>query len=196
MGAEGGLNAVSPWVLFSDFPGSRFCSVASATHTKSQTQSLPVLPRKMPKNILVCADNSPASFDALNWATTNMYQADDVLHLVHCYKPLQPAVGPHYAYVPSEAEQNSWKEEQKKILLDFIAKAKEANADVKIEAHLVAGDPRDEIVLLGEKINAAAIVVGSRGHGAIKRAFLGSVSTHLSHHSPRPLVIIHHKDAK
>jgi nucleotide-binding universal stress UspA family protein len=34
------------------------------------------------------------------------------------------------------------------------------------------------------------LVVGSRGHGALERAFVGSVATQLSHHVTCPTVVI------
>lgn len=65
---------------------------------------------------------------------------------------------------------------------------------LKHETHLLAGDPRMCISELADKINADAVVVGCRGRGAITRAVLGSVSTWLSHHLTRPLVIIRPPD--
>jgi nucleotide-binding universal stress UspA family protein len=39
-------------------------------------------------------------------------------------------------------------------------------------------------------LNAAALVMGSRGLGAFKRAFLGSVSDYIVHHSEVPVIIV------
>ncbi len=49
----------------------------------------------------------------------------------------------------------------------------QARPGAEVHAHLVAGDPRDELPAFADKINAEAIVVGSRGFGAVKRALLG-----------------------
>ena len=40
---------------------------------------------------------------------------------------------------------------------------------------------------------ACMIVTGTRGHGKIKRAFLGSVSDYVAHHSPVPVIICRSK---
>ena len=51
------------------------------------------------------------------------------------------------------------------------------------------GDARDEITSKVESINADMLVIGSRGLGAFKRAFLGSVSDYLVHHLTIPVII-------
>ncbi|EGD73308.1 hypothetical protein PTSG_05024 [Salpingoeca rosetta] len=148
----------------------------------------------MGKAIVVGADISDQSHEALKWTLANMYQDGDIIHLVHCFRPLQPAVGPHYSYVPTEEEQANWRRQQAKVLEENMVEAKKLKADVHYKSVLIAGDPRDEIIAYGEKEGAVAIVVGNRGRGALKRAFLGSVSSYLVHHSQNiPVVVVHCK---
>jgi nucleotide-binding universal stress UspA family protein len=45
------------------------------------------------RTIILAVDHSDASHSALDWTLDNFYRSDDVLYLVHCFKPLQPAVG-------------------------------------------------------------------------------------------------------
>lgn len=52
------------------------------------------------------------------------------------------------------------------------------------------GDPRDEITRKCQEISADAIIMGSRGMGAIKRTLIGSVSDHIIHHVPCPVIIV------
>jgi nucleotide-binding universal stress UspA family protein len=144
----------------------------------------------MSKTIIVGSDISDHSHQATKWAMSNLYREGDVIHLVHCFQPLQPAVGPHYSYMPSEEEQANWRKQQAHTLEEDMKVAKALNESVKFKAVLIAGDPRDEMVPYAEKNEASAIVVGSRGRGAFKRALLGSVSTHIVHHSPVPVVVV------
>jgi nucleotide-binding universal stress UspA family protein len=58
-----------------------------------------------------------------------------------------------------------------------------------VEALVVEGQPGPALCTLAEDEAAAAIVVGSRGRGGIKRAFLGSVSDHVVRNASCPVVV-------
>ncbi len=55
---------------------------------------------------------------------------------------------------------------------------------------LLRGDTVDEIVAFADAIDADLIVMGSRGHGAIVNALLGSVSHGVLHEARRPVLIV------
>ncbi len=59
-----------------------------------------------------------------------------------------------------------------------------------LETQVLLGEPGVELMLFAEEIGATVVVVGSRGHGAIKRALLGSVSDHLVRHAPCPVLVV------
>jgi nucleotide-binding universal stress UspA family protein len=63
-----------------------------------------------------------------------------------------------------------------------------------IERRLEVGDPGPTIVRLANELAADAVVVGSRGRGAIKRALLGSVSTHVTNNASCPVVVVGEPD--
>ncbi len=58
------------------------------------------------------------------------------------------------------------------------------------ETAVAKGDVRDEIVDCVESCGADLLIIGSRGLGAIKRAFLGSTSDYCVHHCHCPVVIV------
>jgi nucleotide-binding universal stress UspA family protein len=62
--------------------------------------------------------------------------------------------------------------------------------EAPVEQVTRAGEAGPAICRLAEEVGADVIVVGSRGRGAIKRALLGSVSTHVTNHAPCPVVIV------
>eukprot|EP00056_Hartaetosiga_gracilis_P019190 m.13331 g.13331 ORF g.13331 m.13331 type:complete len:191 (+) comp7502_c0_seq2:64-636(+) len=140
--------------------------------------------------IVVGSDMSDDSHQATKWAMHNLYHDGDEIHLVHCFQPLQPAVGPHYSYMPSEEEQANWRKQQAHILEEDMKVVQQLNDTVHFKAVLVSGDARDELIPYAERNNASSIVIGNRGRGAIKRALLGSVSTHIIHHSTIPVVVV------
>jgi nucleotide-binding universal stress UspA family protein len=65
-----------------------------------------------------------------------------------------------------------------------------AESGVNVETALLKGKPADEIVTYADTIDADLIVVGSRGHGAIASALIGSVSRGVLHESRRPVLIV------
>jgi nucleotide-binding universal stress UspA family protein len=56
------------------------------------------------------------------------------------------------------------------------------------------GDPGPVIVRVADELSVDAIVIGSRGRGAIKRALLGSVSTHVANNTECPVIVISDND--
>ena len=61
---------------------------------------------------------------------------------------------------------------------------------IAVETRLLHGEPIDEIVAFADSEDADMIVVGSRGHGAVASALLGSVSLGVMHESRRPVLVV------
>lgn len=89
-----------------------------------------------------------------------------------------------------------WRQEQSECLKKEAEAIKTAHPEANLRAVLIEGDPREILPRYAKEQQAVAIVVGHRGHGALHRALLGSVSTHLSHHSDIPVTIVRHKEEK
>jgi nucleotide-binding universal stress UspA family protein len=65
-----------------------------------------------------------------------------------------------------------------------------ASLGVEATRRTAVGDPGTVICELAAELPADAIVIGSHGHGLLKRMFLGSVSTHVLHHAPCPVLVV------
>jgi len=61
--------------------------------------------------------------------------------------------------------------------------------------HLVeTGEPGPTICDVAARLGADVIVIGSHGHGLLKRVLMGSVSTHVLHHADCPVLVIRTDD--
>ena len=77
-----------------------------------------------------------------------------------------------------------------KSLMD-AAKTKAARHGVEFSYRIIKGaDPGYDIVNFSKNHKTDLIVIGARGLGAIKEAFLGSVSNYVLHKSKTPVLIV------
>ena len=59
-----------------------------------------------------------------------------------------------------------------------------------LESRIEAGDPARALCDVAREAGADVVVVGSRGHGFLRRALMGSVSSHVLHHAPCPVLVV------
>jgi nucleotide-binding universal stress UspA family protein len=74
----------------------------------------------------------------------------------------------------------------------------EAEADLRgvlHESEILEGDAAGRIAELARTRNADLVVVGSRGHGGLASALIGSVSRALLTRSPVPVMVVRHRGA-
>jgi nucleotide-binding universal stress UspA family protein len=60
----------------------------------------------------------------------------------------------------------------------------------QVEGRIEFGDPGRRICSVAEEVGSDLIVVGSRGRGFLRRAILGSVSAHVVHNAPCPVLVV------
>ncbi len=70
------------------------------------------------------------------------------------------------------------------------AEAEARRVGVDCDSDILEGDPVECIAQAARGWMADLVVVGSRGHGAVTSAVIGSVSRGLLNHSPVPLMIV------
>jgi nucleotide-binding universal stress UspA family protein len=83
-------------------------------------------------------------------------------------------------------EEKKFQDLHKKLIDSFFT----PNSGILIESKILHGDPAAKIVKYAEEINADLIVVGTRGHGRVASALLGSVSEKVAHNSKRSVLIV------
>lgn len=143
--------------------------------------------------MVVAVDGSPSSLTATDWAARDAALRRVPLTLVHVLT--DPPVG----MWPEPALLNGFSEWRAKNGHEVLSKARQiarqAVGDddaVTIRELSCAGAPIPTLVDLSKY--ADMVVVGSRGHGALTRLLLGSVSTGVVHRSHCPVAVIHDQD--
>jgi nucleotide-binding universal stress UspA family protein len=136
------------------------------------------------KRIVVGVDGSPSSVHALEWAIHQAELTGDVIDAVHAWH-FPNDYGMPVADVPDFAGLAA------EILDKAIAEARNAtheSAPAEIRPVVLEGNPAQALLDMAK--GADLLVVGSRGHGGFTGALLGSVSQHVVHHSPCPVVVV------
>ena len=81
-----------------------------------------------------------------------------------------------------------------KAMLDEVRQVlhfEESFPEDKVTEKIVeADDPRDTILNVATQIRADLLVVGGRRMGAVSRMVLGSVSSHIVHHTTVPVLVV------
>jgi nucleotide-binding universal stress UspA family protein len=135
------------------------------------------------KSILVAWDGSEHAKRALGEAVDLARTQDGRLTLLTVAAPLR--VWPGYVPPVSEADLIGAAE---KILAEGEALVPDG---VPVSGRTAAGDPGLELVKRAAAADHDLIVMGSRGRGAVRSAFLGSVSHYVLNHTTVPVLIIH-----
>lgn len=138
--------------------------------------------------VVVGLDGSPESQAALEFGFLTAAELSEPLVAVHVWSDpvqLSPRALVPVVYEPllaAEAQRGSL------TLSEALAGWTEKFPDVAVQRRLVQGHPVQ--VLLTEAAAATMLVVGTRGHGAL-RSMLGSVSHGLLHHARIPVAVVH-----
>ncbi|KAF7060946.1 hypothetical protein CFC21_067682 [Triticum aestivum] len=143
--------------------------------------------------VVVAVDASEESMHALSWALDHVVRHHPGASVVvlHAQHRVDRSAYAGLAYVPPtamDAMRRTQAENTRKAVsraLD-VCKQKQASAT----AAVVVGDAKEAICQAVEDMRADLLVLGSRGLGMVKRAFLGSVSDYLAHHACCPVLIV------
>jgi nucleotide-binding universal stress UspA family protein len=140
----------------------------------------------MYKSILVAWDGSDHGKRALAEAVDLARTQDARLTLLTVAAPLHAWPG----YVPPVSQ------------ADLISAAEKTLAEgealvpdgIPVSGRTAAGDPGAELLKRARAADHDLIVMGSRGRGAVRSAFLGSASHFVLNHTTVPVLIIHDGD--
>jgi len=137
--------------------------------------------------ILVGVDGSPSSRAALRWAVRHAVLTDGMVEAVVAWQV--PMILRTSAWAPIYVDEASSLEEDARKTLDaVISDEVEPADDQRVAARVVYGRPAQ--VLLEAAADADLLVIGSRGHGSVADALLGSVGQYCVHHAHCPVLIM------
>jgi nucleotide-binding universal stress UspA family protein len=143
---------------------------------------------KTMKKIVIATDGSPSALEAVEYGlelAADQGAEPIVVHVAPDTEVL-PVVGFGMGApvsVPHELD-----EYDRASLDEAVEIAARHGLEAKTE--LLVGNAAQAIVAYADSVDADLIVVGSRGHGAIAGALLGSVSGRVLHEAKRPVLVV------
>lgn len=138
------------------------------------------------QRILVATDGSDSAAEAVEFGVDLAAEHGAELIFVHVVPELDlvPATMlPLGRALPHEPSSDD------RVLLEDVAAIAAAHGVLSTTA-LLRGDTVDEIVAYADSRDVDLIVVGSRGHGTLRTALLGSVSRGVLRESMRPVLVV------
>jgi nucleotide-binding universal stress UspA family protein len=146
----------------------------------------PEAPDEQRREVVVGADGSPGADRALDYGFRVAAETGQPLVAVRAWsEPPQVVTGLRMSLVHDLAEIERY--EAAELARDVLPWSEKYPA-VPVERLVVQGHPAQ--VLLRRARNARLLVVGSRGHGDLHAAFLGSVSHAVLHHTKGPVAVV------
>lgn len=140
-----------------------------------------------PKNILVSTDFSEMSSAAKVYGAVLAGAFGAALHLLHVIPDEMPSVwGVEAAYLPQVYERT---EQEARDRLEGMLTEEDR---WKLETHLVVriGSPASSIVTYADEHDIDLIVMGTQGHGAIEKMWIGSVTEKVMRKASCPVLTL------
>ena len=138
------------------------------------------------KTIVIATDGSPTGSDAVSFGLGLAADRHSEVFVVHVVPRFD--VVPTIAFGLPAARSHVLGAAERSVLDDAVALSIESG--VGVQTKLLEGDVVDEIVAFADVVDADLIVLGSRGHGALASAALGSVSQGVLHEARRPVLVV------
>lgn len=134
--------------------------------------------------ILVSLDGSKNSLKGFDYAIYLARQCQSTVTGL-CVVPIYPPVA-----MPglTSSFKSKMTKDAKKFLDD--AKTKAAQNGIVFTGKIIYGIPTEDVVNFSNTHKFDLVVIGHRGHGAIRELFLGSVANSIVHKSKVPVLVI------
>lgn len=156
----------------------------------------PVLVVRSPqtRRLVIATDGSPDAGAAATFvARSGLFADPEVVHVVTVIDPVMPwwvglaPVDGSAAMASVETVQVEARAQAAKAAAVAMTALSELPA---VGATVATGDVPSAILEAAATCRADVVVVGTRGHGAVHRALVGSTSRHVLHHAPMSVLIV------
>jgi len=137
--------------------------------------------------ILLATDGSESSEVAVRAAVALSKRLDSEVHVIYVAHE-HPYMHAYYDLRHQEEEERLRREDQRK-LVEYVDDVHKAGGTVA-ESYLRVGDAVNGVVELAEDLDVGLAVLGSRGHGRIRRTLMGSVSMGVLRHAHCSVLIV------
>lgn len=145
-------------------------------------------------SVLICYDGSASAKHAVSVAHATLgHQPTTLLHvwnppvdvLADAFSTRGSSSGPPIAELQRDALDSA-----EAVIADGVAFAQRLGFTVKARLQRNDSSADREILKVAEELDAALIVIGTRGATALQSGLLGSVSNAVVHHSERPVLVV------
>lgn len=133
--------------------------------------------------VVVGIDGSDTSLLALRWAMRYAEKTDSRIRALHAWQ-IPTSYGAPVAVLPGE----DFRATAERALRGSVDGELGGRTDLEIDSVTEMGHPPE--VLVEHSKEADLLVVGSRGHGALRGSLLGSVSLHCVTRASCPVVVV------
>jgi len=147
----------------------------------------------MIKRILIGIDGSEPSARALQYAADLAAGLKAELTVAHVVPPMRYPLESYPASMIDTSVVDALEQQAKQggeaLVRSALDQARTAGANARSE--VLFGPAALTLAQAAEAGSYDLVVVGSRGHGGLKRAFVGSTSDRLVHVCHRPVLVVH-----
>ncbi len=138
--------------------------------------------------IIVGVDGSRHSRSALQWAVSEAVARHAPLTVLTVHQAVAGSWGGTIPYPDDTELIRKLREEVQQETDGVLDELDVASRPPLVTVRAVTGLPAEQ--LLAAAAGADMLVVGARGGGGFKKLLLGSVSSHVTHRAPCPVVVI------
>jgi nucleotide-binding universal stress UspA family protein len=153
------------------------------------------------QTVLYATDLSKNSAYAFRYAVNTARQHDAKIHLLYVIEPLSPQDEALVLVYIKQEEIDRRRKDAKESLRQRIEERLKQFAERELKEdpetlnrvvgiHVVEGDPATEILNMLDELNCDIVIMGTHGKGAIRHAFLGSVSEKVLRRIRKPVYVI------